>query len=69
MDLNKLMSKDKLSAREVECIYFTSQDMSAKQVARQLNIAPKTVENHLENAKNKLGYSKKSSLLRHLIAS
>ena len=67
MDLNKLENKSKLTSREVECIYYTSLNMSAKQVAEKLRISPRTVEHHLDNAKNKIGCSKKSSLIAHLV--
>lgn len=62
-ELNQRSRRGELSAREIDCIYFTSLDMTAKEIARELNISPKTVERHLENAKNKLGYRNKAALV------
>lgn len=66
-DIKKLTQKKQLSQRELDCIYYSSLDMTAKQVAEQLLISPKTVERHLENAKNKIGVRKKSSLIKACI--
>lgn len=65
-ELDKLVGKSTLTKREEECIYYTSVDMSAKQIADKLNISARTVENHINNAKSKFGFRKKSSLVKLL---
>lgn len=65
-DMNKRHNKEKLTPRELDCIYYTSLDMTAKQIARELNISHKTVERHLENAKCKLGCRTKAALMKHV---
>lgn len=42
-----------LSERELDCLTYTMADMSAKQVARKLDISPRTVETYLSNIKVK----------------
>lgn len=64
-DMNKRYNKDGLTPRELDCIYYTSLDMTAKEVARQLAISPKTVERHLESAKRKLGCRTKAGLMKY----
>jgi DNA-binding CsgD family transcriptional regulator len=64
-ELNQRSKHSKLSRRELECVYYTSIDMTAKEIARQLSISPKTVERHLENAKIKLGCRNKAALFRY----
>jgi DNA-binding CsgD family transcriptional regulator len=68
-DINKRYNKNDLTPRELDCIYYTSLDMTAKETARQLNISPKTVERHLENAKNKFGCRTKAALVRQALIS
>lgn len=63
-DLQQCWLNNKLTKREIDCIHYTSLDLSAKQVAVFLHISTKTVERHLENAKNKLNCRKKSSLIK-----
>jgi len=53
-----------LTKRELQCIYYSSLGDSAKIVAAHLNIARKTVERHLENARQKLGVRNKVGLLK-----
>lgn len=65
-ELAQLAGKFVLTKREEECIYYTSLDMSAKQIADKLSISTRTVENHINNAKSKFGFRKKSSLVKLL---
>ena len=44
-----------LSPREKECIFHSTSGKTAKEVARLVNLSPRTVEVHLANAKRKLG--------------
>lgn len=43
------------SKREVECIKYLHQGYSTKQIARELNLSPRTVEEYITNIKIKLG--------------
>ena len=45
---------DPLSSRERECISLCSYGKTAKEVARNLKMSPRTVEAHLAHAKEKL---------------
>lgn len=62
-ELEQHMHEKRLTKRERECIFYTAQDLSAKEVANKLYISQKTVERHLENAKKRLGLRKKTSLV------
>lgn len=64
-DLNQQRNKYGLTRRELDCIYYTSLDMTSKEVARRLSISPKTVERHLENAKIRLGCHNKAYLMKY----
>jgi len=44
-----------LTARELECLATSADGLTAKEVAEKLNITPRTVSFHLENARQKLG--------------
>ena len=44
-----------LSDREIECVRWASEGLSAKEIARQMNINMRTVETHLEHARMKIG--------------
>ena len=52
-----------LTAREIDCLLLCSQGKSAKEIAKTIAISNRTVEMHLENAKQKLGCNRKSQLL------
>jgi DNA-binding CsgD family transcriptional regulator len=43
-----------LSKREKECLQYLTRGMTAKQIARILNLSPRTIEFYIENMKNKL---------------
>lgn len=44
-----------LSDREKECILWAAMGLSSKEIARRVGITFRTVEHHLENARQKLG--------------
>ncbi len=44
-----------LSKREKQCLSLTAQDCRVEEIALQLNISPRTVNFHLQNANKKLG--------------
>jgi DNA-binding CsgD family transcriptional regulator len=52
-----------LSKREAECLRLTARGCSAKQVAYQLGISQRTVEEYLNNIKLKFGVFSKSELI------
>ena len=47
-----------LTKREIEIIQWIACGKSSKEIARVLNISPRTVETHLSNVKNKLNCCK-----------
>lgn len=44
-----------LTRREIECVRLAGQRLSDKEIAQHLDISPKTVQNHLASAFQKLG--------------
>ncbi len=44
----------KITPREFECLYQLSKGLTVKQIARTLNLSPRTVEVHLNHLKEKL---------------
>lgn len=55
-----------VSSREIECLLHTIVGASAKQVARQLGISPRTVETYLEQLKIKFECRSKLALIGKL---
>lgn len=56
----------KFTRREKECLESLSSGKSAKQIARDLSISPRTVEAHIDNMKFKLGCRTRIELLSRL---
>lgn len=52
-----------LSARQIDCIKLLMQGLSVKKIAKNLNLSPRTVESHLNIARDKLNCSNKISLI------
>ena len=52
-----------LSQREYECLHHANKCYSLKEIAKYMNISPRTVETYLNNVKNKLGVAKRSELI------
>lgn len=52
-----------LSEREREVLQCIAGGLSSKQCAQQLGIAPRTVERHVENLRNKLNARNKPHLV------
>lgn len=65
--ITREIQRPHLTEREVECVKYSSWDLSAKQVSDRMGIRTKTVERHIENAKNKLGFRKKASLIKYYL--
>lgn len=53
---------ERLSHRQVECLKLTA-FMSDKEIGRKLGLSPHTVENHIREAKRKLGVSSRKKAL------
>lgn len=56
----------KFTKKELRCIDHLLLGKTANEIARILNLSPRTVEGHLNNLKNKLGCYKKSELIATL---
>ena len=57
-----------LSEREREVLQCIAGGLSSKQCAQQLGIAPRTVERHVENLRNKLNAKNKAHLVANALA-
>lgn len=53
-----------LTARERECLDLINKGFTIKEISRELLLAPKTIEVHLNNIKNKTGYRNKRKLIQ-----
>ena len=56
-----------ITAREMECIRYVARGYSSSQVGALLHISERTVEKHLEQAKEKLGCHSKSDLIEVIL--
>lgn len=54
------------SQRELQCIYYSAQGKTAKEIAKIFNVSYKTIENHIAHAKDKLQIKKKTELVKYL---
>lgn len=48
------MSRSLLTHREQEILGFVATGLSARQIAQHIDIAPRTVERHIENIRQKM---------------
>ncbi|MBT4962928.1 MAG: helix-turn-helix transcriptional regulator [Francisellaceae bacterium] len=55
-----------LTRREAECSLFIMKGLTAKAIADEIFLAQRTVINHIENIKDKLGCTKRSELITAL---
>jgi DNA-binding CsgD family transcriptional regulator len=58
-----------ITPREMEIINFVASGESAKQIGLRLNIAPSTVERHIENVRLKTATKNRPELIAHLFRS
>lgn len=58
-----LHNKKNVSNRECEILSWLSNGLTAKEIAHQLNISPRTVEHHIKNVKEKTNLYRKSQLI------
>lgn len=56
----------KLTQRELEIVQLAGQRLGDKEIAQQLNLSPRTVQNHLHRAYEKLGVSDRLQAARRL---
>lgn len=54
LDSSQLRNDPVLTAREAEVLEYVTLGLSAKEVARYLELSPRTVERHVENVRLKL---------------
>lgn len=52
-----------LTCRELQILQSVARGRSAKEVAHELGIAPRTVERHIENARNKMRARNKTHMI------
>ncbi len=57
---------DRLTARQLQCLTLAARHWTSKDIARQLEIAPKTVDRHIEEAVRKLGVADRAAAVRIL---
>ncbi len=57
-----------LTEREIEVLHCIAQGQSSKQCAQKLGIAPRTIERHVENLRNKLNARNKPHLVAKALA-
>jgi DNA-binding NarL/FixJ family response regulator len=60
---NREQQRGMLTPREKEIIAMMATGMRAKEVANQLQLSPRTVEKHCENARRKLGFASTTEML------
>ncbi|MBT3201579.1 MAG: response regulator transcription factor [Phycisphaerales bacterium] len=61
------LPKTELSRREIEVVQLLCEGFSSKEIARQLHISPKTVENHRYNIYRKCEVDSIAALMRYAI--
>jgi DNA-binding CsgD family transcriptional regulator len=54
-----------LSPRELDCVFYLMRGKTMKEIAQTLQISPRTVETYLEQARLKLGCTRKSDLVEY----
>ena len=52
-----------LSMREIECLFYKSQGQTAKEIARECELSPRTIETYLNNIKVKSGMTNLNQLI------
>ncbi len=59
----RLYNDNLLTSREIKCLSLLSIGKSAKEIARILEISPRTIETHVLNIKKKLNLNTKSQIV------
>lgn len=55
--------KVELTDRQTDCLLYLVKGMTIKEIAKELNLAPKTIEHYLTTVKTKLNCHSRSSLI------
>ncbi|WED43558.1 helix-turn-helix domain-containing protein [Legionella cardiaca] len=63
MELPKSEGLQSLSQREYQAVLLVREGYTDKQIAKHLQISPRTVESHITNAKRKLGVTTRTQLI------
>lgn len=58
---------DDLSARELDVVRLVATGLSAKQIAIELSIAPRTVEHHIDHARLKTKTRNRTHMVAHAL--
>ncbi len=61
MQTNALHEQHKLTLREAEVIHLVAEGLTDKEIGNRLSISPKTVSEHVEKVRGKLGASNRAS--------
>ncbi|WP_454783247.1 helix-turn-helix transcriptional regulator [Legionella sp. WA2022007384] len=56
-------TNNQLTTKQITCLSYLVKGMTIKQIGQQLNLSPRTVEDHLNSAKNKLNCHSRSELI------
>lgn len=67
MSYRELINLTQLTGRETEVLSLIADGLSAKQVAQELEIAPCTVERHIENVRLKTRTRNRAHLVAYVI--
>jgi DNA-binding CsgD family transcriptional regulator len=59
----------KCTKREMDCLHLLSSGYTAKEVAIQFGISPRTIENHINNIKSKFGLNRKPDIIKAFLKS
>jgi DNA-binding NarL/FixJ family response regulator len=62
VDIREASPLDKLTAREIQVVNGISEGLSFKIIAKQLNLSPSTISNHLYRVYQKLDISSRADL-------
>jgi len=65
--LNRSLTDDRLTPREVEVLRLIALGHTSVEIARQLNVSPRTIETHRAHVHGKLGLSTRAELVRYAL--
>ena len=65
--LQRSLTDDALSAREVEVLRLIALGHTSVEIARKLHLSPRTVESHRANIHRKLGLATRAELVRYAL--
>ncbi|MEM7701045.1 MAG: helix-turn-helix transcriptional regulator [Pseudomonadota bacterium] len=68
LDREKSDHSPLLTAREREILVLVARGLSTREVAQEVNIAPRTVDRHIENARLKLGARNRTHMVVRAMA-